>query len=82
MKFKASVCSCFLGSNILLGTLSLHCLSLCSSLSRPDQDLDQYRIGGDIVVSYTLVFPFLDTRYKDKNFELNGSKYSSKLIWS
>jgi len=66
---------CFLSSNILLVTLSLHFLGLCSSVSRPDQVLDQYRIAGETVVLYALVFMFLDTRYKDKHFELNCSKY-------
>jgi hypothetical protein len=57
-----------LRSNILLSTLFLDTLSLCSSLSVRDQVSHSYRIAGKIVVSCILIFKFLDSRWEDKRF--------------
>jgi hypothetical protein len=56
------------GPNILLSTLFLKTLSLCSSLKLRDQVSQPYSTTGKIRVFYILIFRFLDMRRKDKRF--------------
>jgi hypothetical protein len=55
-----------LGSNILLSTLFPSTLRLCSSLSVNDQVSHSYKTTGNVVVLYTVIFIFLDSRLEDK----------------
>jgi hypothetical protein len=54
--------------NILLSTLFLNTLSLCSSLNVWDQVSHPYRTTGIIIVLYSLIFMFLASRWEDKRF--------------
>jgi hypothetical protein len=54
------------GPNILLRTLFINTLSLCSSLNVRDQVSHPYKTTGRIMVLYILTFIFLDSRREDK----------------
>ena len=62
------VTSSLLGPNIHLSTLFSNTLSLCSSLKASDQFSHPYKITGKIIVLYTFVFTFLDSKLDDKIF--------------
>jgi hypothetical protein len=66
--FHPPVASSPLGPNILLGTLLLHTVSLCSSLSVRDQVSHPYRTTGKTTALYTPIFVFFDTNLEDKRF--------------
>jgi hypothetical protein len=60
--------SSLLVPNILLSTLFLNTLSLCSSLSVRDQVSHPYKAKGKTTILYTLIFLFLDSNQEDKRF--------------
>jgi hypothetical protein len=57
------VTSSLFGPNILLSTLNL-----CSSYNDRDQVSHSYRTTGKIIISYILIFTFLDNRREEKSF--------------
>ena len=88
----SSVTSSLLSPNILLSTLFLYILSLCSSLNVRDQVSYPYKTTGkiivlyrhqiivlyrhQIIVLYVLIFTILEANWKTKDSALNDSKYS------
>jgi hypothetical protein len=74
------VTSSLLGPNILLSTLFLNTLSLCSSLNVRAQVSHPYRTTGKIIVSYIPIFMFFDSRQEDRRSGLKGSKHYQNLI--
>jgi hypothetical protein len=59
------VTSSLFGPNILLSTLFSNIHSLCSSLNVRDQVSHPYRTTGKIIVLYSLIFKFFDSRRED-----------------
>jgi hypothetical protein len=57
-----------LGPNILLSTLFLNTLSLCSSFSVRGQPSHPYKTTGKITALYILIFIYLDRKLEDKWF--------------
>jgi hypothetical protein len=49
------------GPNILISTLYLNTITLCSSLNVRDQVSYLYRNTGKIIILYILIFTFLDS---------------------
>jgi hypothetical protein len=75
--------SSLLGSNILLSTLFLNTLNLCSSLSVRDQVSHPYKTTGKSIFIYILGFlSFWRGDRKTKDSEQNGSSHSLNLICS
>jgi hypothetical protein len=52
----------------ILNTLISNTVSLCSSLNVRGEVSHPYRTTGKIIVLYTLIFMFLDSRRDDKRF--------------
>jgi hypothetical protein len=68
--------SSLFGPNILLSTLFSNTLSLCSSRNVRDQVSHPYRTTGKIIVSYILMFMFLDTiQHKYGKCEARKTKF-------
>ena len=65
------VTSSLLGTNILLKTFFSNTLNLGSSLNVSDQISHPYKTTRKIVVLYTLIFKFFDSKLEDKSSALN-----------
>jgi hypothetical protein len=63
------VTSSLFGPNILLRTLFLNILSLCSTLNVRNQVSHLYKTTGRIMILYILTFTFLDSRQEDKRLD-------------
>ena len=82
--FSSSVCSflhyhvtsSLLAPNILLSTPFSNTLSLRSSLNVRDQVSHQHRTTGKIIVIYTLIFIFSDSKMEDRRF-----RHPLVLLW-
>ena len=62
------VTSSLLGPNNLLSTLFSNTLRLRSSLNISDQVSHPYKTTGEIMIVYTLIFKFLDSKLEDMTF--------------
>ena len=69
------VTSSLLGSNIILNALFSNTLSLRSFLNVSDQVSHPYKTG-NIIVLYILIFKFLISNWKTKDFAPNDSNHS------
>jgi hypothetical protein len=58
--------SSLFGPNILLSTLFLNTVSLCSSLNVRDRISHSHKTTGRIMFLCSLTFVFLDSRWEDK----------------
>jgi len=68
--------------NILLSTLLSNTFTLCFTLNVSNQVSHPYKTTGKIIVLYTLIFIFLNSKLQDKRFALNDSKHSLTSICS